>query len=102
MPGAGSAADLQTVHWINTDPGCKDYSSPLTRPEGWKQAGEEVVQLVSTTHMRTHTYNTVLTGSTHAPTLKREVKQTRPVCVGCVWGVWRGDGMGSLRTLKEQ
>lgn len=52
-PAAGAAADLQTVHLMNPDPGCEDYSSPLTRPEGWKQAEEEEVQLVSTTHTRT-------------------------------------------------
>lgn len=85
MPGAGSAADLQTVHWINTDPGCKDYSSPLTRPEGWKQAGEEVVQLVSMTHTRTHTQ--YYANRLYTCCYLWRGKSNKPVCVGCVCGV---------------
>lgn len=51
--GAEAAAALPSSHWINTDPGNRDYSRPLTRPESWMQGEEEVVQLVLFTH--THT-----------------------------------------------
>lgn len=66
---------LLQPHRVNTDPGSRDYFIPLTRPERWIQAEEEVVQLVS----HTHTHNAILTA--HAPSYGEG-----SVCRGSWWG----------------
>lgn len=61
-------------HRVKTDPGRRDYFSPLTRPERWIQAEEEVVQLVSHTHTKCYI-------SAHAPSYGEG-----SVCRGSRWG----------------